>query len=234
MNNTGIFAVKPIADYHEEAAGKHLVRALGVPALVAFGIGGIIGTGIFVLTGLAAAQHAGPAIVISFIIAGIGCMFALSLIHIFLKVPAQGELPAGECQVAPGDLGLGIQADLLTLGSGGVSRLDQACAKHDVHLVCMDDADDRQQRAHLDRRPRLFVAFARGGRLQGFAVLHESGRYGPIAEPRLDGAAAQENPALPLGHASQHQQRILVVHLAAIRAHEAGQMVPLGNFQYDG
>jgi APA family basic amino acid/polyamine antiporter len=76
MNNTGIFAVKPIADYHEEAAGKHLVRALGVPALVAFGIGGIIGTGIFVLTGLAAAQHAGPAIVISFIIAGIGCMFA--------------------------------------------------------------------------------------------------------------------------------------------------------------
>ena len=55
---------------------KHLVRALGIPALIAFGIGGIIGTGIFVLTGLAAAQHAGPAIVISFIIAGIGCMFA--------------------------------------------------------------------------------------------------------------------------------------------------------------
>ena len=52
------------------------MRALGIPALIAFGIGGIIGTGIFVLTGLAAAQHAGPAIVISFIIAGIGCMFA--------------------------------------------------------------------------------------------------------------------------------------------------------------
>ncbi len=76
MEKKGLFATKPIADYQAEAAGKHLVRALGIPALIAFGIGGIIGTGIFVLTGLAAAQHAGPAIVISFMIAGIGCMFA--------------------------------------------------------------------------------------------------------------------------------------------------------------
>jgi basic amino acid/polyamine antiporter, APA family len=74
--NKGLFATKPIQDYQQEAQGKQLVRALGIPALVAFGIGGIIGTGIFVLTGLAAAQHAGPAIVISFVIAGIGCMFA--------------------------------------------------------------------------------------------------------------------------------------------------------------
>jgi len=72
----GLFATKPIQDYQAEASDKKLVRALGVPSLIAFGIGGIIGTGIFVLTGLAAAQHAGPAIVISFIIAGVGCMFA--------------------------------------------------------------------------------------------------------------------------------------------------------------
>ncbi len=76
LEKKGLFATKSIADYQEEAAGRHLVRALGIPALIAFGIGGIIGTGIFVLTGLAAAQHAGPAIVISFVIAGIGCMFA--------------------------------------------------------------------------------------------------------------------------------------------------------------
>src|SRR6202521_288649 len=76
MNIKGILATKPIATYQKEASDKSLKRALGIPALVAFGIGGIIGTGIFVLTGLAAAQHAGPAIVISFIIAGIGCMFA--------------------------------------------------------------------------------------------------------------------------------------------------------------
>ncbi|HEY2418039.1 MAG TPA: amino acid permease [Steroidobacteraceae bacterium] len=76
MSNKGLFATKPIQDYQREASSKQLVRALGIPALIAFGIGGIIGTGIFVLTGLAAAQHAGPAIVISFVIAGIGCMFA--------------------------------------------------------------------------------------------------------------------------------------------------------------
>src|SRR5579863_1803231 len=76
MKLTGLFATKPISDYEAEAASKHLVRALGSPALIAFGIGGIIGTGIFVLTGIAAALNAGPAIVISFLIAGVGCMFA--------------------------------------------------------------------------------------------------------------------------------------------------------------
>jgi basic amino acid/polyamine antiporter, APA family len=76
VNKKGLFATKPIQDYQEQASNKTLVRALGIPALIAFGIGGIIGTGIFVLTGLAAAQHAGPAIALSFIIAGLGCMFA--------------------------------------------------------------------------------------------------------------------------------------------------------------
>jgi len=92
VNKKGLFATKPIADYHAEAAGKHLVRALGIPALIAFGIGGIIGTGIFVLTGLAAAQHAGPAIVISFVIAGIGCMFAgLCYSEFAAMVPVAGS-----------------------------------------------------------------------------------------------------------------------------------------------
>src|SRR5579863_305744 len=92
MNNKGLFATKPIADYQAEAASKHLVRALGVPALIAFGIGGIIGTGIFVLTGLAAAQHAGPAIGISFVIAGLGCMFAgLCYSEFAAMVPVAGS-----------------------------------------------------------------------------------------------------------------------------------------------
>ncbi len=53
-----------------------LKRALGPLNLVTLGIGAIIGTGIFVLTGPVAAENAGPAIVLSFIIAGIGCAFA--------------------------------------------------------------------------------------------------------------------------------------------------------------
>lgn len=92
MNVKGMFATKPIAAYQKEAADKTLVRALGIPALIAFGIGGIIGTGIFVLTGLAAAQHAGPAIVISFIIAGTGCMFAgLCYSEFAAMVPVAGS-----------------------------------------------------------------------------------------------------------------------------------------------
>jgi APA family basic amino acid/polyamine antiporter len=87
-----LFATKPIADYQEEASRKGLARALGIPSLIAFGIGGIIGTGIFVLTGLAAAQHAGPAIVLSFVIAGVGCMFAgLCYSEFAAMVPVAGS-----------------------------------------------------------------------------------------------------------------------------------------------
>src|SRR5258708_27237907 len=53
-----------------------LNRALGPWELIALGIGAIIGTGIFVITGHAAATYAGPGVVISFIIAGLGCLFA--------------------------------------------------------------------------------------------------------------------------------------------------------------
>ncbi len=53
-----------------------LKRALGPLNLITLGIGAIIGAGIFVLTGSAAAQYAGPAIVLSFILAGLGCVFA--------------------------------------------------------------------------------------------------------------------------------------------------------------
>jgi len=87
-----MLATKPVAAYQQEASDKTLIRALGIPALIAFGIGGIIGTGIFVLTGLAAAEHAGPAIVFSFIIAGIGCMFAgLCYSEFAAMVPVAGS-----------------------------------------------------------------------------------------------------------------------------------------------
>jgi APA family basic amino acid/polyamine antiporter len=92
MNLKGMLATKTIAAYDKEAKGEGLKRALGIPSLIAFGIGGIIGSGIFVLTGLAAAQHAGPAIVISFVIAGIGCMFAgLCYSEFAAMVPVAGS-----------------------------------------------------------------------------------------------------------------------------------------------
>src|SRR5213076_3557543 len=60
-----------------EERGEHsLKRALGPVHLVSLGIGAIIGAGIFVLTGTSAAKYAGPAIVLSFIVSGLGCLFA--------------------------------------------------------------------------------------------------------------------------------------------------------------
>src|SRR5580704_5882453 len=74
-----LFAVKPLKQLMHEAEGESgggLKRALGPVNLITLGIGAIIGAGIFVLTGTAAAQFAGPAIVLSFVVAGIGCVFA--------------------------------------------------------------------------------------------------------------------------------------------------------------
>src|SRR5690242_10634178 len=60
-----------------QETGEHtLKRALGPLNLISLGIGAIIGAGIFVLTGQAAADNAGPAIMLSFILAGVACAFA--------------------------------------------------------------------------------------------------------------------------------------------------------------
>ncbi len=71
-----LFITKSIKDFVDAGQLQELKRTLGPLALTSIGIGGVIGTGIFVLTGPAAAQHAGPAIVLSFILAGFGCIFA--------------------------------------------------------------------------------------------------------------------------------------------------------------
>ncbi|CAN5376355.1 amino acid permease [soil metagenome] len=73
-----LFIKKPLAQLMEQAADttKGLKRTLGPLNLIALGIGAIIGAGLFVRTGTAAGEAAGPAVVISFIIAGVGCAFA--------------------------------------------------------------------------------------------------------------------------------------------------------------
>jgi basic amino acid/polyamine antiporter, APA family len=65
--------IQTIADFTEEV---ELRRCLGPVQLIMLGIGAIVGAGIFVITGTAAAEHAGPAVVLSFILAGTGCLFA--------------------------------------------------------------------------------------------------------------------------------------------------------------
>src|SRR4029078_7516574 len=92
MRQSGIFATIPIAELSKDRESAGLVKTLGPGALIAIGIGGIIGTGIFVLTGLAAAQHAGPAIPLSFIVAALGCVFAgLCYAEFASMVPVSGS-----------------------------------------------------------------------------------------------------------------------------------------------
>jgi basic amino acid/polyamine antiporter, APA family len=88
-----LLATKSIAELHEqESSGNQLRRALNATHLTLLGIGGIIGTGIFVLTGTAAANHAGPALPLSFIVAGLGCTFAgLCYAEFAAMIPVSGS-----------------------------------------------------------------------------------------------------------------------------------------------
>ena len=71
----GLMTRKPLADIIAEGEGHALGKTLGPVSLTALGIGCIIGAGIFVLTGTAAARYAGPGIMLSFVIGGIACAF---------------------------------------------------------------------------------------------------------------------------------------------------------------
>lgn len=91
--SSDIFRTKTI---DELIAGTHrgndLKKVLGAFELTMLGIGAIIGTGIFVLTGIAAANYSGPALIISFIISGLACAFAgLAYAELAAMVPVAGS-----------------------------------------------------------------------------------------------------------------------------------------------
>src|SRR6188474_406221 len=72
-----VFRRKSVTQLQAEAlTDTRLKRALGATNLTALGVGAIIGTGIFVLTGTVAAQNAGPAVILSFVLAGVASIFA--------------------------------------------------------------------------------------------------------------------------------------------------------------
>jgi basic amino acid/polyamine antiporter, APA family len=88
-----LLATKSVDDLHaDDTSGPKLRRVLSATALTALGIGGIIGTGIFVLTGVAAAENAGPALALAFIVAGIGCTLAgLCYAEFAAMIPVSGS-----------------------------------------------------------------------------------------------------------------------------------------------
>jgi basic amino acid/polyamine antiporter, APA family len=88
----GVWSKKSLAELHAESERGALRRSLGPLNLTALGIGSIIGTGIFVLTGTAASQNAGPGLVFSMIISAIGCALSgLCYAEFAAMVPVAGS-----------------------------------------------------------------------------------------------------------------------------------------------
>src|SRR3954466_3182784 len=88
-----LFRTKPLSMLLAEEAGTHrLRRVLGPVQLTALGVGAIIGTGIFILTGVAAHDRTGPALMLSFVLAGLACVFAaLCYAEFASMVPVAGS-----------------------------------------------------------------------------------------------------------------------------------------------
>lgn len=95
VETVGIFIRKPIERLQHEAAesgGNSLKRVLGPVSLVAMGVGVIVGAGLFSITGLVAANFAGPAITLSFVIAALCCCFAgLCYAEFASMIPVSGS-----------------------------------------------------------------------------------------------------------------------------------------------
>ena len=135
-----LLRIKPMSMLSKEAGeqGEHtLKRSLGALNLVTLGIGAIIGAGIFVLTGQAAAKHAGPAVALSFVLAGITCAFAglcyaefASIIPIAGSAYTYGYATLGEfvAWIIGWDLGLEYGFGAATVASGWCGLLQQPVA----------------------------------------------------------------------------------------------------------
>ncbi len=93
MKNSQLFSTKPFKQLmHHANEDNGMKRALSATNLTTLGIGAVIGAGIFVLTGQAAAQYAGPGIVISFLISGMACLFAgLCYAEFASMIPVSGS-----------------------------------------------------------------------------------------------------------------------------------------------
>ncbi|MBR0800402.1 amino acid permease [Bradyrhizobium jicamae] len=92
MSDLGLMTRKSVAAIIAEAGEHALGKTLGALSITALGIGCIIGAGIFVLTGTAAAHYAGPAIMISFVVGGIACCFVgLCYAELAALLPVSGS-----------------------------------------------------------------------------------------------------------------------------------------------
>jgi APA family basic amino acid/polyamine antiporter len=135
---------KPLADVRDDSQG--LTRTLGPIQLTLIGIGCIVGAGVYVMTGTAAANYAGPAVILSFALAGIACAFtALCYAELSSTLPVAGAsysyAYAALGELAAWTLGwmisleMGLAGSLLAVGASGY--LLSLLADFNVHLPAM-------------------------------------------------------------------------------------------------
>lgn len=140
-----IWKTKPLSVLLGEASEseKGLKRTLSSRSLVALGVGAIIGAGLFSLTGIAAAEHAGPAVTISFILAAVGCAFAgLCYAEFASMIPVAGSAytysyaTMGEFMawIIGWDLVLEYALGAATVGVSWSRYLLELLAKFGIHL----------------------------------------------------------------------------------------------------
>ena len=139
-----LFATKSLAQLLEEMAGENrLRRVLGPVQLTSLGVGAIIGAGIFVATGAAARNVAGPALMLSYVVAGVTCIFAaLCYAEFASMVPVAGSAytyayaTLGElfAWIIGWDLILEYAVGAATVANGWSGYFQSVVAKFGVHL----------------------------------------------------------------------------------------------------
>lgn len=146
-----LFARKSVASITAEHEASELKRTLGPFNLILLGIGCIIGTGIFVLTGTAAANHAGPAIMLSFVFTGIACGFvALCYAELASALPVSGSAYSYS-YASVGELAAWIMGLLLLLEYGlAASTVAVGWSNYLTSLL--------QNNLHINLPPELLAA----------------------------------------------------------------------------
>jgi APA family basic amino acid/polyamine antiporter len=139
-----LFATKPLSLLLEELKGENrLRRCLGPLQLTSLGVGAVIGTGIFVLTGQAAHDRTGPALILSFVAAGVACIFAaLCYAEFASMVPVAGSAytyayaTLGEmfAWIIGWDLILEYAVASMTVAHGWSKNFQDTLAVFDIHL----------------------------------------------------------------------------------------------------
>ena len=197
-----LLAVKPLSLLKQESSeeGEHtLKRSLGPVNLITLGIGAIIGAGIFVLTGQAAALHAGPAIALSFVVAGITCAFAglcyaefASIIPIAGSAYTYGYATLGElvAWIIGWDLVLEYAFGAATVASGWSGYLLSLLEQLRLDTVALAGAlyDDVRKRPVSLSRQVGAAGFAADGRVDGGT----DSRRGDLQRHRLPGDSGRD------------------------------------------